>query len=321
MVSSSYVWSFIPGVMLWTIWKFRNEVVFEGRSLDQVEVFFMARIRLASWFLAKFNDVPISKDSIISNPSIADSFCKDWRKSGVGGLLRDEFGDIKGSFKETPGPGPPTLMELIAIKRGHGWDVKNVDWHPTKSLLVSGRKDNLVKLWDAKTGRELCSFHGHKNTVLCVKWNQNGNWLLTAGKDQIIKLYDIRAMKELASFRGHRKDVTALASHPFHEEYFVSGSFDGSIFHWVVGRETPQVEIPNAHDNSVWDIAWHPIRYLLCSGSNDHMTKFWCRNRPGDTTRDKYNKGQNQGFYLLHCSLPFSSLPHNGQENKLQLFI
>lgn len=27
----------------------------------------------------------------------------------------------------------------------------------------------------------------------------------------------------------------ALAWHPFHEEYFVSGSLDGSIFHWLVG--------------------------------------------------------------------------------------
>lgn len=126
---------------------------------------------------------------------------------------------------------------------GHGWDVKSVDWHPTKSLLVSGGKDNLIKLWDAKSGRELCSFHGHKNTVLCVKWNQNGNWVLTASKDQIIKLYDIRAMKELESFRGHQKDVTALAWHPFHEEYFVSGSFDGSIFHWLVGLKFPMLMI------------------------------------------------------------------------------
>nr|GLL40971.1 flowering time control protein FY isoform X1 [Ipomoea trifida]GMD59604.1 flowering time control protein FY isoform X1 [Ipomoea batatas] len=175
---------------------------------------------------------------------------------------------------------------------GHGWDVKSVDWHPTKSLLVSGGKDNLVKLWDAKSGRELCSFHGHKNTVLCVKWNQNGNWVLTASKDQIIKLYDIRAMKELESFRGHRKDVTALAWHPFHEEYFVSGSYDGSIFHWLVGHETPQVEITNAHDSGVCDLAWHPIGYILCSGSNDHATKFWCRNRPGDLARDKFSLNQ-----------------------------
>lgn len=179
---------------------------------------------------------------------------------------------------------------------GHGWDVKSVDWHPTKSLLVSGGKDNLVKLWDAKSGKELCSFHGHKNMVLCVKWNQNGNWVLTASKDQIIKLYDIRSMKELESFRGHRKDVTALAWHPFHEEYFVSGSYDGSIFHWLVGHETPQVEIAGAHESAVWDLAWHPIGYLLCSGSNDHTTKFWCRNRPGDTSRDRYSVNYGQGY-------------------------
>lgn len=179
---------------------------------------------------------------------------------------------------------------------GHGWDVKSVDWHPTKSLLVSGGKDNLVKLWDAKTGKELSSFHGHKNTVLCVKWNQNGNWILTASKDQIIKLYDIRSMKELESFRGHRKDVTALAWHPFHEEYFVSGSLDGSIFHWLVGHETPQVEISGAHENSVWDLAWHPIGYLLSSGGNDHATRFWCRNRPGDQARDKFNGFHAQGY-------------------------
>ncbi|GAB2265225.1 hypothetical protein Dimus_000293 [Dionaea muscipula] len=179
---------------------------------------------------------------------------------------------------------------------GHGWDVKSVDWHPIKSLLASGGKDNLVKLWDAKSGRDLCSFHGHKNTVLCVKWNDNGNWLLTASKDQIIKLYDIRSMKELESFRGHRKDVTALAWHPFHEEYFVSGSYDGCIFHWIVGHESPQIEMPSAHDSAVWDLAWHPIGYLLCSGSNDHTTKFWCRNRPGDTGRDKFSLRFGQGY-------------------------
>lgn len=83
-------------------------------------------------------------------------------------------------------------------------------------LIFLGGKDNLVKLWDAKSGRELSSLlvqlfqspnlllfvfclinllrsypicsHGHKNTVLCVKWNQNGNWVLTASKDQIIKV-------------------------------------------------------------------------------------------------------------------------------------
>ena len=39
----------------------------------------------------------------------------------------------------------------------------------------------------------------------------------------------------------------------------------------------------------MWSLAWHPLGHILCSGSNDHTTKFWCRNRPGDDMNDKYN--------------------------------
>lgn len=35
---------------------------------------------------------------------------------------------------------------------------------------------------------------------------------------------------------------------------------------------------------------------FFCSGSNDHTTKFWCRNRPGDTARDKFSTGK---FYWI----------------------
>ncbi|KAF6145395.1 hypothetical protein GIB67_034165 [Kingdonia uniflora] len=229
-------------------------------------------------------------------------------------------------------------VNSLSYLQGHGWDVKSVDWHPTKSLLVSGGKDNLVKLWDTKSGRELSSFHGHKNTVLCVKWNENGNWVLTASKDQIIKLYDIRAMKELQSFRGHSKDVTGrrtrievLLQDEYHIAWIVAlklwlgihsmknissvGVMMALYFTGLLGdlnpcsyfsrllkevlicrHEDPQVEVVGAHENSVWDLAWHPIGYILCSGSNDHTTRFWSRNRPGDPPLTKLNIGYNQGY-------------------------
>ena len=40
---------------------------------------------------------------------------------------------------------------------GHGADVKCVDWHPRKNLLVSGSKDNQqpIKLWDPKAGQSV----------------------------------------------------------------------------------------------------------------------------------------------------------------------
>lgn len=40
---------------------------------------------------------------------------------------------------------------------GHGWDVRCVEWHPQKSLLVSGSKDNFMKLWDPKSGTNIAT--------------------------------------------------------------------------------------------------------------------------------------------------------------------
>ena len=45
------------------------------------------------------------------------------------------------------------------ILRGHGADVKGVDWHPTRALVVSGSKDSQqpIKLWDPKTGQSIAT--------------------------------------------------------------------------------------------------------------------------------------------------------------------
>ncbi|DBA00253.1 TPA: hypothetical protein N0F65_007897 [Lagenidium giganteum] len=179
------------------------------------------------------------------------------------------------------------------VLTGHGWDVKCVAYHPQKNLLASGSKDNLVKIWDPKSGNSLNTLHGHKNTVFKVAWNDNGNWLLTASRDQLMKIYDIRTLKEFATLKGHAREVTSVAWHPWYEKLFISGSYDGSLMYWEVGKDTPLASIPQAHDTAVWDIQWHPVGHVVATGSNDHSTKFWCRNRPGDPMDDKYNGGSN----------------------------
>uniref|UniRef100_T1J4C0 Uncharacterized protein n=1 Tax=Strigamia maritima TaxID=126957 RepID=T1J4C0_STRMM len=178
------------------------------------------------------------------------------------------------------------------ILRGHGADVKCVDWHPQKALIVSGSKDSQqpIKLWDPKNGQSLATLHAHKSTVMEVRWNQNGNWMLTASRDHLIKLFDIRNLsQEVQTFRGHKKEVSSLAWHPIHESLFCSGGSDGAVMFWVVGADKEVGAMEQAHDSIVWSLAWHPLGHILCSGSNDHSSKFWTRNRPGDKMRDKYN--------------------------------
>ncbi|CAB3371027.1 Hypothetical predicted protein [Cloeon dipterum] len=178
------------------------------------------------------------------------------------------------------------------ILRGHGADVKCIHWHPHKGLIISGSKDNQqpVKLWDPKSGQSLATLHAHKSTVMDVRWNDNGNWLVTASRDHLLKLFDLRNLsQEVQTFRGHKKEASAVAWHPVHEGLFCSGGSDGSLLFWNVGADKEIGAIEQAHDSIVWSLAWHPLGHILVSGSNDHTSKFWTRNRPGDQMRDKYN--------------------------------
>lgn len=205
------------------------------------------------------------------------------------------------------------------ILRGHGADVKCVDWHPQKSLIVSGSKDSQqpIKLWDPKSGQSLATIHAHKSTVMEVKWNRNGNWLLTASRDHLLKLFDIRKMnQEMQTFRGHKKEACSLAWHPIHECLFASGGSDGAVMFWMAGADKEVGAMENAHDSCVWSLAWHPLGHILCSGSNDHTSKFWTRNRPGDKMRDKYNLNtlprglDDTGEYDEPATTPASATPN-----------
>jgi polyadenylation factor subunit 2 len=76
----------------------------------------------------------------------------------------------------------------------HKNNVQSCEWHPTMSLVITGSKDQTVKIWDPRSGgkgwNEIAASH---NMISCVRWNPiNGNWFLTGSKDCHIKVYDLR---------------------------------------------------------------------------------------------------------------------------------
>jgi len=212
------------------------------------------------------------------------------------------------------------------VLRGHGADVKCVDWHPQKGIVVSGSKDNQqpIKLWEPKSGTTIATIHAHKSTVMDLQWNDNGNWLLSASRDHLLKLFDIRNLKEeVQTFRGHKKEASAVSWHPQHEGVFASGGSDGSIMFWNVGADKEIGVIEQAHESIVWCLAWHPVGHILVTGSNDHTVKFWTRNRPGDSMRDKYNlntlpAGQEEDYGNTEVGAPERSIPGMAPEDRVE---
>lgn len=204
---------------------------------------------------------------------------------------------------------------------GHGWEVKTVDWHPQKGLLVSGSKDHQVKFWDPRTGRCLTTLHGHKNPISKTMFEPvQGNLLATCARDHTARIFDMRMMRDVLLLKGHEKDIITMAWHPMHKNLLSTGSVDGSIYHYLLDEQNPPDDvppstspydtadpqnaasqsiypahsIPKAHDFTVWSLDWHPLGHILASGSNDRVTRFWTRPRPGDMDyiHDRYHIGQ-----------------------------
>jgi polyadenylation factor subunit 2 len=204
---------------------------------------------------------------------------------------------------------------------GHGWDAKSCDWHPTKGLIVTGSKDHLVKLWDPRTGRCLTTLHGHKNTITATKFERvRGMCLATSARDQTARVFDLRMMRDICLLRGHEKDIATLTWHPIHSNLLSTGGSEGSLFHYLLDEPNtpdgqpasiapydsadpsmtpaqpiyPAHKIPFAHDFAIWSLDWHPLGHILASGSNDRITRFWARPRPGDAAwvNDRYHIGE-----------------------------
>ena len=204
---------------------------------------------------------------------------------------------------------------------GHGWDAKTVDWHPTKGLVVSGSKDHTIKFWDPRSGRCLTTLHGHKTTISGTTFQPTGtnDLLATCARDTVARIFDIRMMRDIMLLRGNDSHITTLCWHPIHPSLISTGSNDGTLYHYILDEPNnpsdttslspydsldpsnaptqaihPAHKVPYGHDQAIWSLSWHPLGHILASGSNDRMTRFWTRPRPGDYSylQDPHHIGQ-----------------------------
>lgn len=88
------------------------------------------------------------------------------------------------------------LQRVVAILSGHCQSINELQRHPTQpSLLISGSKDESVRIWNIRTGVCPVIFSGHQGhcgDVLSVDVHFEGHYVVSSGMDNSIKIWDLK---------------------------------------------------------------------------------------------------------------------------------
>lgn len=138
----------------------------------------------------------------------------------------------------------PDDYEPRAVLRGHNWDIRVCRANPSNSLLLSGGKDNLVKLWDLRTNGCIRTYHHHKNSVMTGCWLDEHTFL-TGSRDCTTRMVDIR--NDRCVIYRSRREVTAIAA--YNRGYYNSSI---EIQHPAIPEEINKEDNTEKYYNGDW---------------------------------------------------------------------
>jgi len=87
----------------------------------------------------------------------------------------------------------PETLKLLTTLQGHFKPVLSVSFSNDNKYLVSGSSDQMIKVWNLQTQKELKSLiNEHKGTVQAVSFSPTNNPFATSGQDKLIKIWKIQ---------------------------------------------------------------------------------------------------------------------------------
>ncbi|MEZ5347487.1 MAG: serine/threonine-protein kinase [Pyrinomonadaceae bacterium] len=148
-----------------------------------------------------------------------------------------------------------------------------IAFSPDGNYVVSGGFDNLVMMWDPKTGKLRRRIHEFDDRVSRVGISHDNTRIFAASFDSTAKLFDSSTGQMVADFGKQPKPILSVA---FDREgkTFATGGADGMIKIWdLINGKLLKTYPGNA--GFIWQIAFSPDGKRLVSASGEGVLRFW----------------------------------------------
>jgi WD40 repeat protein len=173
----------------------------------------------------------------------------------------------------------PDSFQTARVLKGHTDPVYAVAVSPDGRFVATGSFDKSIKLWDAKTGREVRTLggkNGHQNQILSLAFSPDGATLASGGSDNVVKLWDVPASRA-ATVYAHPAGAAQVALAADGKTLAVGGT-DGTIKLWTSPDGKADYKPGRTlagHKGAITGLAFAPNGQTLVSIGADDTLRYW----------------------------------------------
>jgi len=190
---------------------------------------------------------------------------------------------------------------------GHEGEVLDAIWSPDESKILTISSDKTIRVWNARTGKQLTILEGHQGRLVKVLWSKDGTKVVSLGTDLTPRIWDIATGDEIATLVGHTARINDIIWNK-NETQIITVSSDKSVRIWNATSGIQLLELLD-HEGHVISARWSPDESQILTASTDETAKIWRSDNgqqilelTGHTNRIEHALWNKEGTIVLTAS-------------------
>ncbi|KAG5153751.1 hypothetical protein JHK82_011720 [Glycine max] len=153
-----------------------------------------------------------------------------------------------------------------------------------KTLIVTGSKDNSVRLWESESANCIGVGIGHMGAVGAIAFSKRKqDFFVSGSSDHTLKVWSMDGLsdnmtmpinlKAKAVVAAHDKDINSVAVAP-NDSLVCSGSQDRTACVWRL-PDLVSVVVFKGHKRGIWSVEFSPVDQCVVTASGDKTIRIW----------------------------------------------